>query len=66
MKIKLVAGVFLLCAQFVKGNEIPDYLVVWTKDNSCASFLLTEQPRITFTDNEMHLTTFSVNISYDT
>lgn len=46
------------------AEELPTTLVVWAKDGTKVSYALNEQPKITFTEECLLITTTKVEVSY--
>ena len=65
MKAKLLAlSMFSLFALETMAENIPDLLVVWTKDGSKPSFALSENPSVSFTKSDLVVKTKGVEVNY--
>ena len=62
---KILILIILLCNSFMLfAEELPTTLVVWAKDGTKVSYALNEQPKITFTEECLLITTTKVEVSY--
>ena len=59
-KIFLLLGALLLVIGEMKSTN----LVVWSKDGTKVAYALSEQPKVTFTETELLVTTQSVEVNY--
>ena len=60
---KLLLILFLLC--FGLSLQAETNLVVWKKDGSKVAFALSEEPKVTFSENSLMINTTTVSVSYD-
>lgn len=62
-KLLLLIAVFFSLS--VMAEDVPTDLVVWAKDGTKVSYKLDESPKITFTDENLVITTNSVEVNYE-
>jgi len=64
MKIKLLICVLLFSFVSTMANEPREILVVWAKDGSQMAYALAEKPKVSFTANDLVITTNGVDVNY--
>ena len=60
---KLILFLSLLC--FGLSLQAETNLVVWKKDGSKVAFALSEEPKVTFSENSLMINSTTVSVSYD-
>ena len=64
MKTKLLTLLlFYLCVS-VSAEEIKSQLVVWAKDGTKVAYMLSEKPKITFTETDLVITANDIEVNY--
>ena len=58
---------FLILFLFCLGLSLQaeTNLVVWKKDGNKVAFALSEEPKVTFSENSLMINTSTVSVSYD-
>ena len=64
MKRKIFTVLLLLSSLMAMADEPKSRLVVWAKDGTKTYFDLAENPKTTFNDNDLVITSESMSISY--
>lgn len=64
MKTKLLMLFLSFTGFSAMADEPKTQLVVWAKDGSHVAYALVEEPKVTFTETDLVITTNSVEVSY--
>ena len=64
MKTKLLAALLSLISLSAMADEPKTLLAVWAKDGTKVAYALAEQPKITFTETDLVITTNGVEVNY--
>ena len=55
---------FILVSYKMMAQEFKTQLIVWAKDGTKVAFLLSEKPKITFTETDLVITTKDIEVNY--
>lgn len=65
MKKVILISLYLLFVFSIKANDTIENLVVWSKDGTKVEYALVEQPKITFTEANLVITSKGVEVNYE-
>ena len=64
MKSRLLALLLSFTCLSAMADESKTQLVVWVKDGTKVAYALAEKPKVTFTETDLVITTYGVEVNY--
>lgn len=64
MKSKILISLLLVSSLIVQAKNDPTNLVVWIKNGTKVTYLLAENPKVTFTETDLVITSKDVDMNY--
>lgn len=62
---KIILISFLLCISVIaKAETLPTNLVVWAKDGSKVVYALADEPKVTFTETDLVISSKGIEVNY--
>ena len=62
--MKLLLPLLICFSLLAKAEDVKTHLIVWAKDGTKVAYALAEEPKMSFTETDLVITTKSVEVNY--